>query len=258
MIILSIFFLEKNIQQVESGREDLGVIQTFVKIRRMQPRRTCEHNRFAMLVLMFSTFVLRFGGHVQALIPCAGCTSLLDVENVGETVSAQQTLNTTDAEEESLLLIDLNKFAIPAYTGCDTSVQRLGTRGPRTCAPLFRESIDGEFYINSLPDVGQLFQAYRPSQVNCKVRYPTSCQSCCASKFTIFDPLTLYTEYTCCAKTSDLGRRLFLVGEEITSVPSKVLDSTSACALKVPSANAPSSEALCHGKITKLPTCVKA
>jgi hypothetical protein len=217
----------------------------------MPPTRKCEHNRFAMLVLMLSTLVLRFGGHVQAQTPCALCTSLLPEENVGETVSAQQTLNTTDAEEESLLLIDLNKFASPAYTACETSVQRLGRN--RTCAPLFRESVDGEFYINSLPDVGQLFQAYRPSQVNCKVRYPSSCQTCCAGKFTIFDPLTLTIQYTCCAKTSDFGRRLFLVGEEITSVPSKVLDSASACALKVPSANTPSSEALSHGKITKLP-----
>jgi len=181
-----------------------------------------------MLVLMFSTLVLRFGGHVQAQMPCAGCTSLLPVENVGDTVSVQQTLDTTDAEEESLLLIDLNKFASPAYTpvGCitNTSVQRLGTTGPRPCGPIFRQSVDGEFYINSLPDVGQLFQAYRPSQVNCKVRYPASCQTCCAGKLSIFDPLTLNTEYTCCAKKSDLGRRLFLVGEEITSVPSKVLD----------------------------------
>jgi hypothetical protein len=184
---------------------------------------------------MFSTLVLRFGGRVQAQMPCAGCTSLLPEESVGETVSVQQTLNKTetDAEEESLLLIDLNKFASPAYTACETSVQRLGSKGPRPCAPLFRQSVDGEFYINSLPDVGQLFQAYRPSQVNCNVRYPSSCQTCCAGKFSIFDPLTLTTEYTCCAKTSDLGRRLFLVGEEITSVPSKVLDSTSACALKV-------------------------
>jgi hypothetical protein len=192
---------------------------------------------------------------VQAKMPCTDCTLLLPQENVGETVSVQQTSNTTDAEEESLLLIDLNKFASPAYTRCNTSVQRIGTKEPRPCAPLLRESIDGEFYINSLPDVGQLFQAYRPSQVNCKVRYPTSCDECCAGKFSIFDPSTLtFVEATCCAKTSDLGRRLFLVGEEITSVPSKVLDSTSACALKVQSTYSLSSEALCPGKITKLQT----
>jgi len=198
---------------------------------------------------MFSTFALRFGGHVQAQIPCTGCTSLLadPEESVGETVSVQQTLNTTDAEEESLLLIDLNKFASPAYTGCETSVQRIGLSRP--CAPLFRESIDGEFYINSLPDVGQLFQAYRPSQDNCKVRYPSSCEKCCAGMYSIFDPFTLtLVGKTCCAKTSDLGRRLFLVGEEITSVPSKVLDYTSACALKVQSTYSPSSEAFVLGK----------
>jgi hypothetical protein len=109
-------------------------------------------------------------------------------------------MNLTGKADE-LVLLDLNEAALPQYKG--QNLQRL--------------SLSSQFYVESLPRRGKLYQAYRPQY--CEDEYPASCRSCCRQQFkTLEDGFT-----TCCAPNSDAGARLYFIGDEIVSVPTKVL-----------------------------------
>lgn len=115
-------------------------------------------------------------------------------------------INITDitnmtGDESSLILLNLNELVTPLFGGQE----------------LERGSITSAFYITTLPTNGKLYQAYRP--LNCPDTWPTSCNNCCNQKFRRLPSGVS----TCCADHSDLGIRLFAIGELITSVPMKVV-----------------------------------
>ena len=135
--------------------------------------------------------------------------------------------NLTDStEEDTQHLVDLNSFVGPYYLGCENADRPASIF--TQCGRLVRATVHTQFYITRLPSVGKLFQAYRPGEDTCSAVYPKSCDVnivCCGHKiFTNYKP-DGSPEDTCCAKTSNLdigGQRVFLVGDEITSVPAKV------------------------------------
>lgn len=67
-----------------------------------------------------------------------------------------------EEEEDNMLFIDLNKMVVATYEGS------LLTRTP----------LETQFYITQLPEIGQLFQAYR-STSSCADTFPLSCITCC-------------------------------------------------------------------------------
>ncbi|KAJ1493973.1 hypothetical protein T484DRAFT_1767267, partial [Baffinella frigidus] len=129
--------------------------------------------------------------------------SLEGEEGIAKNFSIGEKLE-LEEEEDNMLFIDLNKMVVATYEGS------LLTRTP----------LETQFYITQLPEIGQLFQAYR-STSSCADTFPLSCITCCEGK-TFTDPDPTFG-ITCCAKLSDFGKMLFGVGSEITSVPSKVL-----------------------------------
>lgn len=156
------------------------------------------------------------------LKPGEGWLALHPREHVFDTTEIRMHQKSTEVDEDTLHLIDLNSFIHPYYTGC-SNPDRLPEYSNRPCGIIVRETMDAAYYITKLPDVGQLFQAYRPpSLMQCTVKYPTSCRDCCGSNtFSIANPDGTTTK-TCCNAVSDYGTRLFNVGEEIKTTPSKV------------------------------------
>jgi hypothetical protein len=148
------------------------------------------------------------------------CTSLHKKDSVTLTALAVEVSNQSVTEEETWMLLNLNGFLRPQYLGKDVG------RGLKDSGTVIRDALDAEFYITKLPEVGQMFQAYRPSDLDCASTYPQSCDSrCCTTR-----PRTVTMDNgqflkTCClARADELfgGQRLFLIGDEITAVPAKV------------------------------------
>lgn len=157
-----------------------------------------------------------------SLKPGEGWLLLHPKEYVFDTTEIRMHLNSTDVEEDTLHLIDLNSYIHPYYSGC-TNPYRLAEYQNRPCGIIIRGSMDAAYYITKLPEVGQLFQAYRPPSLDhCQVKYPASCRDCCGSNTFSIQNDDGTRSKTCCAGVSDYATRLFHVGEEITSTPSKV------------------------------------
>jgi len=156
------------------------------------------------------------------LKPGEGWLALHPKEHVFDTTEIRMHQNSTEIDEDTLHLIDLNSFIHPYYTGC-TNPDRLPEYRNRPCGIIVRETMDAAYYITRLPDVGQLFQAYRPPSLpQCMVKYPNSCNDCCGSdSSSTLNPDGTSTK-TCCKAVSDYGTRLYHVGEEIKTTPSKV------------------------------------
>jgi len=150
--------------------------------------------------------------------PCSDrqdCVSPHKDDSLADTVRAVMHSNQSETEEETWYLLSLNDLVRPEYRG-------------RQSGTVLRSVFDAEFYITKLPDVGQLFQAYRPAVMHCDRFFPQSCATtCCPTR-----PRTTILPsgaqlMSCCHARSDEefgGQRLFLIGDEITTVPAKVGD----------------------------------
>jgi hypothetical protein len=150
--------------------------------------------------------------------PCTDrqdCVSPHKDDSLADTVRAVMHSNQSETEEETWYLLSLNDFVRPEYHGRQT-----GT--------VLRSIFDAEFYITKLPDVGQLFQAYRPAVMQCDRFFPQSCATTCCSTRPRTTILPNGVQLmSCCHARSDEeygGQRLFLIGDEITTVPAKVDD----------------------------------
>lgn len=147
---------------------------------------------------------------------------LKEKENVWDTAQERLVVNHTETQEDTLHLINLNDHVRAYYVACNNP----GAGEPGgVCGYISTGVLDGMYYINRLPAVGQLFHAYRPVEDDCILRWPGSCDNCCGfKKFDIMVPSIQgpLPSKTCCAQRSNGGARIFLMGEEITSTPSKV------------------------------------
>jgi hypothetical protein len=124
--------------------------------------------------------------------------------------------------ESVFMLIDLNSFVRPVFLGEDV----------RT-----RVNLIAQFYITKLPERGTLYQAFRNRRClnDTTFVYPQSCIWCCGNEYSgadyvlpnVLDARTLeqsriVSSPHCCARTTASGNRVFSVGEEIKTAPSKV------------------------------------
>jgi hypothetical protein len=156
------------------------------------------------------------------LKPGEGWLSLHPKEYVFDTTEIRMHFNSTEVEEDALHLIDLNSYIHPYYAGCNNP-SRLPEYQNRPCGIIVRGAMDAAYYITKLPEVGQLFQAYRPPNLDqCQTKYPDSCRGCCGSNTWSIQNADGTSTKTCCAGVSDYAARLYHVGEEITTTPSKV------------------------------------
>jgi len=186
----------------------------------------------AMLALLLAATALRTA-RAQYKDPCGDyCTTLHRLDVVADTVrpivrcslgnqsETERETCQSETEEETWHLLNLNDLVRPDYLGKEHG------RGRRNSGIVMREVLDAEFYITKLPDVGQLFQAYRPAIWECDKLFPASCGTTCCSARPRTTVLPSGEQLTsCCHARGDEqygGQRLFLIGDEITSVPAKV------------------------------------
>eukprot|EP00960_Hanusia_phi_P059736 764272-Hanusia_phi.AAC.6 len=150
-------------------------------------------NAFHALILLVSS------------LPCLISTVIVPSDENAQSIQVEQVVSVQTAEDQTLLLLNLNDFVNPVYEGSNTK-----DKG----ASIQRNLLGSEFYVTSLPHVGELLQAYRLSP--CSYVWPSSCQACCytASGLPLSSP--------CCSKVDASGTRIFNVGEAITSTPSTV------------------------------------
>ena len=171
----------------------------------------------APLALLLAVSALRMA-RSQWRDPCSDrqdCVSPHKDDSLADPVRAVMHSNQSETEEETWYLLSLNDFVRPEYRG-------------RQSGTVLRSVLDAEFYITKLPDVGQLFQAYRPAGMHCDRFFPQSCATTCCSTRPRTTILPNGVQLmSCCHARSDEeygGQRLFLIGDEIMTVPAKVDD----------------------------------
>jgi hypothetical protein len=124
--------------------------------------------------------------------------------------------------ESTFMLIDLNSFVRPVFLGEDVRTH---------------ENLIAQFYITKLPERGTLYQAFRNRRClnDTTFYYPQSCIWCCGNDYSgadyalphllderALEQKRIVSSPHCCARTTASGNRVFSVGKEIKTAPSKV------------------------------------
>lgn len=114
---------------------------------------------------------------------------------------------TLSGDADSLILLNLNDLFVGLY----------GPPELNTSFYVTRSTLASSFYVQGLPKKGKIYQAYRFGA--CRALWPGSCLTCCGSN--TFHPPG--QAGTCCAPQSDIGSRLYGIGDEIKSMGTRVL-----------------------------------